>query len=146
MLVSHRALRNYTANGSACWAKSFFIPSLIMKAREYCCCAIPLVNAGIYITLIEHTFVSLLVGILSVATPSSEYYNFGYLRSICWLYKFQVVGASTPSFASALLAVFCFVVTAVQPLGFIGVTKVGSIYFTWQAIDNVTSAGKNYFV
>ena len=50
-----------------------------MKAREYCCCAIPLVNAGIYITLTEHLVVSLLVGILSVATPSSEYYNFGYL-------------------------------------------------------------------
>ena len=50
-----------------------------MKAREYCCCAIPLVNAGIYLTLTEHFIVSLLVGILSVATPSSEYYNFRYL-------------------------------------------------------------------
>jgi hypothetical protein len=49
-----------------------------MKAREYCCCAIPLVNAGIYLTLVEQVVASLLVGILAVATPSSEYYNVRY--------------------------------------------------------------------
>lgn len=81
-----------------------------MKAREYCCCAIPLVNAGIYITLIEQFSVSLLVGVLSVATPS-------------------IVGASTPSFASLLLAIFCFIITALQTLGFIGVTKEKSILY-----------------
>jgi len=81
-----------------------------MKTREYCCCAIPLVNAGIYITLIEHTSVSLLVGILSVATPS-------------------IVGASTPSFAPLLMAIVCFVVTAVQSLGFIGVAKEKTILY-----------------
>ena len=45
----------------------------IMKPREYCCCAIPLVNAGIYLTLVVQVVASLLVGILAVATPSSEY-------------------------------------------------------------------------
>ena len=79
----HTALLNYTALGSAVVnneLKTFFILPLIMKkAREYCCCAIPLVNAGIYLTLTEQVFGSLLIGILSVATPSSEYYNFGYL-------------------------------------------------------------------
>ena len=38
-------------------------------------------NAGIYLTLIEHVVASLLVGILAVATPSSE--SFG-LRSQCF--------------------------------------------------------------
>jgi len=81
-----------------------------MKAREYCCCAIPLVNAGIYLTLIEQAFGSLLIGILSLATPS-------------------IVGASTPSFASLLLAIFCFVLTAVQALGLIGVAKEKTILY-----------------
>jgi hypothetical protein len=81
-----------------------------MKAREYCCCAIPLVNAGIYLTLIEHVFASLLVGIVSVATPS-------------------IVGASTPSYASLILAIICFVVAALQPLGFIGVAKEKTILY-----------------
>jgi hypothetical protein len=81
-----------------------------MKAREYCCCAIPLVNAGIYLTLIEHVVVSLLVGILAVATPS-------------------IVGASTPSFAPLILAIICFVVAAVQSLGLIGVAKEKTILY-----------------
>jgi len=81
-----------------------------MKPREYCCCAIPLVNAGIYLTLLEHVTVSLLVGILAIATPS-------------------IVGASTPSFASWLLAIICFVVTAIQPFGFIGVFKEKNILY-----------------
>lgn len=44
-----------------------------MKPREYCCCAIPMVNAGIYATLIEQFGVGILIGALSVATPSSTY-------------------------------------------------------------------------
>jgi len=54
--------------------------------------------------------VSLLVGILALAAPS-------------------IVGVSTPSFASWILAIVCFVVTAIQPLGFIGVTKEKSILY-----------------
>ncbi|KAH7883672.1 hypothetical protein F5I97DRAFT_1929922 [Phlebopus sp. FC_14] len=75
-----------------------------MKPREYCCCAIPLVNGGIYATLTEQFVLATVVGTLSVATPS-------------------IVGAATPSFAPWLLAIFCYVAAAVQVLGFIGVAQ-----------------------
>ncbi|EDR15022.1 uncharacterized protein LACBIDRAFT_300731 [Laccaria bicolor S238N-H82] len=75
-----------------------------MKPREYCCCAIPLVNAGIYSTLVVQSATGILVGVLAVGTPS-------------------IVGASTPSFASWLLGIICFVAAAVQFLGFIGVSR-----------------------
>lgn len=45
------------------------------KGREYCCCAIPLVNAGIYITLAEQTVLGIIIGALSLATPSSKLPN-----------------------------------------------------------------------
>ena len=45
-----------------------------MKPREYCCCAIPLVNAGIITTLVEQFVLGALAGTLAVATPSSEYF------------------------------------------------------------------------
>lgn len=50
------------------------IPHSIMKPRDYCCCAIPTVNAGIYATLLEQFTLGIVAGTLSVATPSSEYY------------------------------------------------------------------------
>ncbi|KAJ7487696.1 hypothetical protein B0H11DRAFT_2157101 [Mycena galericulata] len=81
-----------------------------MKPREYCCCAIPVINAGIYFTLTEQFVLGIVVGILSVSTPS-------------------IVGAVTPSFAPWLLAVVCFVVSAVQILGFFGVAQEKSILF-----------------
>lgn len=62
------------------------------KSREYCCCAIPLVNAGIYATLVEQTVLGIIVGALSFATPSSRsffstfkyvlYLNFWNLQSL----------------------------------------------------------------
>ncbi|KAF9460818.1 hypothetical protein BDZ94DRAFT_1222454 [Collybia nuda] len=72
-----------------------------MKPREYCCCAVPIVNAGIYVILVEQFTLGLVVGILSLATPS-------------------IVGAATPSFSAWVLAIVCFVGSAVQVLGFIG--------------------------
>ncbi|PFH54550.1 hypothetical protein AMATHDRAFT_52193 [Amanita thiersii Skay4041] len=81
-----------------------------MKSRDHCCCAIPLVNAGIYTTISVQFIVGLLVGILSVATPS-------------------IVGAATPSFAPWILAIFCFVGAAIQILGFIGVKREKSILY-----------------
>jgi hypothetical protein len=42
-----------------------------VKYREYCCCAIPLVNVGIYAVLTEQLALELIVGTLSVATRSS---------------------------------------------------------------------------
>ncbi|KAF8974001.1 hypothetical protein BDZ97DRAFT_1900723 [Flammula alnicola] len=74
------------------------------KSRDYCCCAIPMVNAGIYATLIEQTAVGILVGTLSLATPS-------------------IVGASTPSFANWILGIVAYIAAGVQFLGFIGVSR-----------------------
>ena len=42
------------------------------KSREYCCCAIPLVNVGIYAIMVEQTVLGIIVGALSFATPSSN--------------------------------------------------------------------------
>ncbi|KAG1864119.1 hypothetical protein DFJ58DRAFT_724767 [Suillus subalutaceus] len=81
-----------------------------MKAREYCCCAIPLVKAGIYTTLIEQFSLGIIIGTLSVGTPS-------------------IVGAATPSYAPLLLAIACYVGAAIQILGFIGVFKEKHILF-----------------
>ena len=47
-----------------------------MKPREYCCCAIPLVNAGIYSTLVVQSATGILVGTLAVGTPSSQSITF----------------------------------------------------------------------
>jgi len=44
-----------------------------MKSREYCCCAIPMVNAGIYATLIEQLVAGVLIGALAFSTPPSTY-------------------------------------------------------------------------
>lgn len=81
-----------------------------MKYREYCCCAIPLVNAGVYAALGEQFVLGILVGILSMATPS-------------------IVGAATPSFAPWVFGIVCLVAGAVQILGFIGVAKEKPILF-----------------
>ncbi|TDL28317.1 hypothetical protein BD410DRAFT_824105 [Rickenella mellea] len=81
-----------------------------MKPRDYCCCAIPTMNAGIYATLTEQFVLSLLVGILALATP-------------------HIVGASVPSIAPWVLAIVCFVGAGVQVFGFLGVLKEKSIMF-----------------
>ncbi|KAJ6604743.1 hypothetical protein DFH09DRAFT_1443906 [Mycena vulgaris] len=81
-----------------------------MKPREYCCCAIPVINAGIYFTLIEQFVAGILVGILSMVTPS-------------------IVGAATPSFAPWVFGIICFVAGAIQVLGFIGVAREKSVLF-----------------
>ncbi|KAJ7254018.1 hypothetical protein B0H12DRAFT_1115539 [Mycena haematopus] len=81
-----------------------------MPNRQYCCCAIPVINAGIYFTLTEQFVAGIAVGIISLATPS-------------------VVGAVTPSFAPTVLGIIAFVAAAVQVLGFIGVAQEKSILF-----------------
>lgn len=81
-----------------------------MKPREYCCCAIPIVNAGVYAALVEQLVAGILVGVLSVATPS-------------------IVGAATPSFASWVLGIICLVAAGIQILGFIGVAKDKAVLF-----------------
>ncbi|KAJ3737144.1 hypothetical protein DFJ43DRAFT_988331 [Lentinula guzmanii] len=81
-----------------------------MKVREYCCCAIPLVNAGIYSALTEQLVAAVIIGVLSFATPS-------------------IVGAATPSFAPWLLGIVCLVAGAIQVLGFLGVAREKHILF-----------------
>lgn len=82
----------------------------MLGPREYCCCAIPLVNAGVYATLIEQIILALAVGILSLATPS-------------------IVGAAVFSAAPIILAIICFVAAGIQVLGFVGVAKERPILF-----------------
>ncbi|WVQ69428.1 uncharacterized protein L199_007645 [Kwoniella botswanensis] len=71
---------------------------------RYCCCAVPLVNAGIYIILSEQAIIALAIGIIVFATP-------------------DVVGASFPDIGGIIFAIICFVIAAVQPVGFIGVLR-----------------------
>ncbi|KAG8992721.1 hypothetical protein FRB94_013471 [Tulasnella sp. JGI-2019a] len=80
------------------------------RNHEYCCCAIPTMNVGIYLTIIEQLSVGLLAGVLAVATT-------------------PIVGASTPSFAPWLFAAGCFVVSAVQAMGFFGIFKEKATLF-----------------
>lgn len=42
-----------------------------MKPRDYCCCAIPIVNAGVYATLLEQLVAGAVIGVLALATPDS---------------------------------------------------------------------------
>ncbi|KAF8528102.1 hypothetical protein BU17DRAFT_39191 [Hysterangium stoloniferum] len=78
--------------------------------KDYCCCAIPLLNAGIYITLTEQFIVAITAGILTFATPA-------------------LVGASVPSFVPTVFAILCFVAAAIQLLGFLGVFRESTIIF-----------------
>ncbi|KAI9508791.1 hypothetical protein F5148DRAFT_1283640 [Russula earlei] len=81
-----------------------------MKPREYCCCAIPVVNFGIYSTLIEQFVLGIVAGTLSVGTP-------------------EIVGASTPSFSRWVFAIICYVGAMIQVLGFIGVVREKPILY-----------------
>jgi len=81
-----------------------------MKSRDYCCCAIPTVNAGIYSVLTEQLVLGIVAGTLSIATPS-------------------IVGAATPSFAKWIFTIACYVAAAVQVFGFLGVARESTIIY-----------------
>lgn len=81
-----------------------------MKPRDYCCCAIPTVNAGIYTVLTEQFVLGIVAGTLSIATPS-------------------IVGAATPSFAKWIFAIVCYVAAAIQVFGFLGVARESTILY-----------------
>ncbi|KAH9944063.1 uncharacterized protein BXZ73DRAFT_87031 [Epithele typhae] len=81
-----------------------------MPAREYCCCAIPIIYSGIYATLLEQLVLGIVAGTLSIGTP-------------------PIVGASTPSFAKWIFAVICWVAAGLQLLGFIAVRQEKAILF-----------------
>ncbi|WWC68093.1 uncharacterized protein I206_102014 [Kwoniella pini CBS 10737] len=84
---------------------------------KYCCCAVPLVNAGIYIVLSEQALLSLAIGIVVFATP-------------------DVVGASFPAIGGIIFAILCFVIAAVQPIGFIGVLREKTSTFKVYSLIN----------
>ena len=65
-----------------------------------------------------------LTAILLLATPKRERQFDSTTPD--WLKYVVVVGANLPGFAGPILAVICFLVAAVQILGFIGVAKVTS--------------------
>ncbi|TBU48181.1 hypothetical protein BD309DRAFT_997826 [Dichomitus squalens] len=81
-----------------------------MKPRDYCCCAIPVVYAGIYIALLEQFVLGVTAGVLSIATT-------------------DIVGASTPSFAKWLFAIICWIAAGVQIFGFVAVRQERPIFY-----------------
>jgi hypothetical protein len=112
-----------------------------MKPREYCCCAIPVINFGIYLTLTEQFVLGILAGTLSVATPGSNYAPIlpdSLLRPL-----YLVVGAATPSFARWIFAAICYVGAMIQVLGFVGVAKacISPVYSLGYSL--VVDAGKS---
>lgn len=116
-------------------------PSGRMKPREYCCCAIPVINSGIYLTLTEQFVLGILAGTLSVATPGSNCAPIlpsSLLRPLC-----PVVGAATPSFARWIFAAICYVGAMIQVLGFVGVGKacISPVYSL--ACSLLADSGKN---
>lgn len=81
-------------------------------------------NFGIYAALFEQFLLAMLVAILGVATPSSEYFVDWSAREISIEPPLAVVGASVPGFAKVVLSIICFVAAGTQILGFIGVFQV----------------------
>lgn len=67
----------------------------------------------------------IVVGTLSVATPTRMLYV---RRCLTWSHSLTacviVVGAALPSFAPWILAVACYIISAVQVFGFLGVKRV----------------------
>ncbi|KAL7419392.1 hypothetical protein Q5752_006230 [Cryptotrichosporon argae] len=84
---------------------------------RYCCCAVPLVNAGIYFVLAEQAAVALATGVLAVGGS-------------------DVAGAAIPSYTVYILAALCFLVTAMQPAGFIGVLREKTTLFRLYSTAN----------
>ena len=95
-----------------------------MKPREYCCCAIPLVNAGIFSVLVEQLVAGVIAGTLALATPSSM--SFIPVLDHPFTSYPTVVGAATPSFAKWIFAIVCYVAAAIQVFGFMGVAQVST--------------------
>ena len=101
------------------------LPFVMRLIKEYCCCAIPLLNAGIYTTLTEQFVVSVTAGALSLATPPSMSPLPSCVRQGTYDGTIlPVVGISVPSFVPDVFAVLCFVAAAIQLFGFLGVSRV----------------------
>jgi len=78
--------------------------------KEFCCCAIPLLNAGTYVTLVEQLVVAITAGILAFVAPA-------------------IVGASVPSFVPTVFGILCFVAAGIQLFGFWGVFRESTVAF-----------------
>ncbi|KAF8338017.1 uncharacterized protein EI90DRAFT_3151844 [Cantharellus anzutake] len=93
-----------------------------MKIHEYCCCAIPLHNFGIYCVLIESMVVGIVAGTLSIAAPA-------------------IVGANLPSFAKWIFALVCYAAAGIQLIGFLGVFKdKPKLFKTYQRLNMIVIA------
>ncbi|RXK40915.1 hypothetical protein M231_01763 [Tremella mesenterica] len=87
---------------------------------KFCCCAVPLVNAGIYTILTEQMALGFGVGVMALTTP-------------------DVVGATFPNFAKVIFAITCFVVALCQPVGFVGIYREKTKTFKWYTLINFLS-------
>ena len=98
--------------------------------KEYCCCAIPLLNAGIYTTLTEQFIVSVTAGILTLATPPGMLPapSCRRCKAIIMNSFSLVVGVSVPSVVPPVFAVLCFVAAGIQCFGFMGVLKARHVH------------------
>lgn len=96
---------------------------MVRAVKEYCCCAIPLVNAGIYLTLITNFVLGITAGTLALATPSSQL-RFVHIRWVYLIAVYSVVGAAVPSFTKWIFAILAYVAGVIQILGLIAVYKV----------------------
>ncbi|KAF8323416.1 hypothetical protein DL93DRAFT_2026596, partial [Clavulina sp. PMI_390] len=87
--------------------------------HEYCCCAIPLQNYGIYIVILEQLTVSMVAGTFALTTP-------------------KLVGADLPSFAPWIFAAICYVTAVIQLVGFLAVKNENSgLYRTYTRVNSI---------
>ncbi|RSH92320.1 hypothetical protein EHS25_008735 [Saitozyma podzolica] len=94
---------------------------------SFCCCAIPLVNFGIYAILAEQAILGVVIGVAALVTP-------------------DVVGASFPKFAAVIFAICCWAVAAMQPVGFIGILREKTKTFKFYSALNALAVAAAFIV
>ena len=98
-----------------------------MKSREYCCCAIPMVNAGIYATLIEQVVAGVLAGALAFSSPPSTSQD----------YPMQVMNLA--AFSRRCCTTFVFCAVAWDYLLRCGSNSISWFYWCCQGAQHSTS-------
>ncbi|SCZ97989.1 BZ3500_MvSof-1268-A1-R1_Chr7-3g09661 [Microbotryum saponariae] len=89
-----------------------------MRARTYCCCAVPMYNTGIYTIIAQFAVISLVTGILSLAAP-------------------KIVSVAVPSFGGYILGACCILVALIQVFGFFGVYRERPSLYRQYALWNM---------